>query len=376
MPVLSGLAQRLADPTPLRGRRLGLCAVPPSPHGPGPSSAEALLQAGLPLLCAVQVELESGRVGTAHPSLPTWRLAAGGVRETGPAIDTLVVDLPTTGLRWDPAAAAIEVLLAEAGAQGWTVHVLDRPAPLDGSTLSGNVVHPGFDSELGVRELLLRHGLTTAELVRFLRQEGRHDVAVDVTRATGWHRAATADDDSQTGWAPVLGHPSAAQLALDVGLALVRCTPSPVAYRTAGPMAAVGVGALDPHRVLELCRKGAYDARLDGVGFALAPHRPAAPPALSVEVDPPHAGHGLLTGLVILEALVRAHASDHPGVPFPWLPLPPDTPGRARWAIDRHLGSPEGRLGLESRVSPRELLAAWQPDVDRFADARRVHLLY
>ena len=45
-------------------------------------------------------------------------------------------------------------------------------------------------------------------------------------------------------------------------------------------------------------------------------------------------------------------------------------------AIDLLFGTAEGRVGLESKVRPRELLEAWQPALDEWAEGRRDVLLY
>jgi len=45
-------------------------------------------------------------------------------------------------------------------------------------------------------------------------------------------------------------------------------------------------------------------------------------------------------------------------------------------AIDLLSGSGEIRLGLEARVRPRELVDAWAPQREAFAEARAGILLY
>jgi uncharacterized protein YbbC (DUF1343 family) len=77
-----------------------------------------------------------------------------------------------------------------------------------------------------------------------------------------------------------------------------------------------------------------------------------------------------LLGLVVLEAALRA------------------APDSFRWrtetyefvdspiAIDLLCGSHEARVGLESRVRPRELMEGWKPELDLFIEQREPCLLY
>ncbi len=79
-------------------------------------------------------------------------------------IDLLLVDLQDVGTRvytfeWTT-ALAIEAC-AEAGCE---VVVLDRPNPIGGLTLEGNLIRPGYTSFVGLYPVPMRHALTLGEL--------------------------------------------------------------------------------------------------------------------------------------------------------------------------------------------------------------------
>ncbi len=87
---------------------------------------------------------------------PTRRMLEG--------IDLLLVDLQDVGTRvytfeWTT-ALALEAC-AEAGV---AVVVLDRPNPLGGRTIEGNLIRPGYTSFVGLHPVPMRHGLTLGEL--------------------------------------------------------------------------------------------------------------------------------------------------------------------------------------------------------------------
>src|SRR2546427_7283674 len=79
-------------------------------------------------------------------------------------IDVLLVDLQDVGTRvytfeWTT-ALALEAC-AEAGRE---VVVLDRPNPLGGQALEGNLIRPGYTSFVGLYPVPMRHALTLGEL--------------------------------------------------------------------------------------------------------------------------------------------------------------------------------------------------------------------
>jgi uncharacterized protein YbbC (DUF1343 family) len=67
--------------------------------------------------------------------------------------------------------------------------VLDRPNPLGGEVVEGNLVQPGFESFVGMYPLPSRHGMTAGELARLLAAEQRFGVDLTVVPCEGWTRS-------------------------------------------------------------------------------------------------------------------------------------------------------------------------------------------
>ena len=126
-----------------------------------------------------------------------------------------------------------------------------------------------------------------------------------------------------------------------------------------------------------LCRQGAVDAGLEGAAFRAATFEPrfqkfAGQVCHGIEVTVTDADRleSFLLGLVVLEAALRA-APDQ----FKWrtetyefvdVPI----------AIDLLCGNSEARVGLESRIRPRDLLDGWKPELEPWKEARESVLLY
>ncbi len=111
--------------------------------------------------------IESDHGTDADLGIPIYSLYSETRSPTRPmleGIDILMIDLQDVGTRvytfiWT-AALALKAC-AEAGRQ---VVVLDRPNPLGGSVLEGNLIRKGFESFVGLHSLPMRHGLTLGEL--------------------------------------------------------------------------------------------------------------------------------------------------------------------------------------------------------------------
>src|SRR5439155_1098828 len=77
---------------------------------------------------------------------------------------------------------------------GVEVVVLDRPNPLGGAVVEGNVPDPAFASFVGLYPLPARPGLTLGELARWLALEHGLGGRLSVVEMRGWRRAMLWED--------------------------------------------------------------------------------------------------------------------------------------------------------------------------------------
>src|SRR5207245_2272245 len=99
----------------------------------------------------------------------------GARREPTPAmlagLDALVVDLQDVGARYYTFQWTLALAMRACARAGVEVVVLDRPNPLGGAVVEGNVPDPAFASFVGLYPLPARPGLTLGELARWLALE-------------------------------------------------------------------------------------------------------------------------------------------------------------------------------------------------------------
>ncbi len=292
-------------------------------------------------------------------------------------LDLLLFDIQDIGSRYYTYQATLGYMMEVAATVGTPVVVLDRPNPIDGVTVEGNVVHPGFESFVSAYPLAIRHGMTMGELGSFFRDVVGIAADLNVVRCEGWERHQWLDETDLPWIHPSPNMPMLETAAIYPGMCLIEGTNLSEGRGTTRPFHLVGAPYLDRRRFTDLCRKGADDAGLAGVGFRAATFEPrfqkhAGQACHGVEliVTGRRALRPVLLGLVVLEAALRA-APDA----FAWRTETyefVDDP----IAIDLLMGSADARLGLQARVRSAELAAAWQDELTAFEKTRQKCLLY
>lgn len=292
-------------------------------------------------------------------------------------LDVVLFDIQDIGARYYTYQATLGYLMEVAAGTGTRVVVLDRPNPIDGVTVEGNLVRPGFESFVSAYPLAVRHGMTMGELGVYFRDELGIAAKLDVVACEDWDPSAYFDETGLPWVYPSPNMPTLDTAILYPGLCLIEGTNLSEGRGTTRPFHLVGAPWLAPGEFTRLCRRGAEDTGVEGVQFRAATFEPrfqkfAGQPCGGVEilVTDRHRLDSFLLGLVVLEAALRA-APDH----FRWRTETyefVDDP----IAIDLLCGGKEARVGLESRIPPRELVAGWADELTAWRKARARSLLY
>lgn len=110
------------------------------------------------------------------------------------AVDTIVVDLQDVGARYYTFIWTTALVMRAAATTGAEVIVLDRPNPLGGERVEGNVADPAYASFVGLYPLAVRHGMTFGEIARYLNETHELGAALTVIPMRGWRRAMRWED--------------------------------------------------------------------------------------------------------------------------------------------------------------------------------------
>ncbi len=285
--IAFGLDVLLADRGSLEGRRYGLLSHQASVSARHELAHLALARGGFPptLLFApehgfygVEQDMVAAReqfdpwTGTPIQSLygddaQTLRPRAACFE----GLDLLVIDLQDVGSRYYTYAAtavwAAEVAI-ECGCEVW---LLDRPNPLGGVEVEGNLPEPGFESFVSAFCTPVRHGLTLGELLRLEgRRRGWAPEALMTFEMSGWRREAQWPELGRNWIAPSPNMPDHRTALVYPGGCLIEGTELSEGRGTTRPFLLLGDPSLAP---LELCA-ALRATDLEGVEFIPSLFRP------------------------------------------------------------------------------------------------------
>jgi uncharacterized protein YbbC (DUF1343 family) len=301
----------------------------------------------------------------------------GERREPTPAmlrgLDVLVIDLQDVGSRYYTFQWTMALAMRACARAGVRVLVLDRPNPLGGVLVEGNIPDPAFASFVGLYPLAARPGLTIGEIARYLQREHDAGGAVDVVGMRGWKRAMAWEDTGLPWVAPSPNMPTTDTALVYPGGCLIEGTNMSEGRGTTRPFEWVGAPYLDAHDYAEALTA----ERLPGVVFRPARFRPTFQKwaertcgGVQIHVTDSVRFKPFLTGLAVI-AVARRLAPRA----FRWR-RPPYEFEHKLLPIDILLGSDGIRRAIERRQSLRAIERSWQGDLAKWRRRRAAVLAY
>jgi uncharacterized protein YbbC (DUF1343 family) len=104
-------------------------------------------------------------------------------------IDTLIVDLQDVGTRVYTFASTLLNCMKAASREGKNIVILDRPNPLGGNIVEGNLLKQEHFSFVGPCSIPMRHGLTMGELGRLFKSIYQLKCGLEIIIMEGWQRS-------------------------------------------------------------------------------------------------------------------------------------------------------------------------------------------
>lgn len=104
-------------------------------------------------------------------------------------IDTILVDLQDVGTRVYTYFSTVSLLMETCAEKEITLVILDRPNPIGGKIIEGNVLQDNFKSFVGRFPLPMRHGMTLGELAIFVKTFHGIDCYLKIISMKNWKRS-------------------------------------------------------------------------------------------------------------------------------------------------------------------------------------------
>ncbi|MEA2109885.1 MAG: DUF1343 domain-containing protein [Pseudomonadota bacterium] len=302
-------------------------------------------------------------------------------REMFTGIDLVLVDLVDVGCRVYTYLWTLVLVMQAAAEAGVPVMVLDRPNPLGGERVEGNLLKPENASFVGLYPLPMRHGLSLGELARYLNEVYAFGCQLEVMPMTGWQRKHYADK-TDTFWVPPSPNmPTLTTALVYPGQVLFEGTNLSEGRGTTTPFELWGAPFIEPGRILAeidlrvsrgVFLRPAYfsptfDKWFGGTDKAMSPQVCGG---LQIHVTDRRLFQPYLLSLELLRVVMKLY-----GDQFVWL-QPPYEYEDEKLPIDILTGDEHIRLALENGEDLVSLSESWLPELQEFCQRRQEFLLY
>ena len=288
-------------------------------------------------------------------------------------LDVVFCDLCDVGARAYTFIWTMTLAMEACAESGKRFVVLDRPNPIGGVAVEGNVLDPGCKSFIGLYPAPMRHGLTAGEMATLLNTEHGIGAKLDVIEVRGWTRGRWLD---QTGLPWVMPSPNMATLdtaTVYPGTVLVEGTNLSEGRGTTHPFEIAGAPFVDAHRFAGRLNA----AKLPAVRFRATWFKPVFEKwqgqlcgGVQIHVLDRESFRPYRTGLTVLAAAHELYPKR-----FAWR-QPPFEYESKKMPVDILSGSSVVREAIESRADLAGVERAWQPGLERFIQTRRKYLRY
>jgi uncharacterized protein YbbC (DUF1343 family) len=115
-------------------------------------------------------------------------------------VDVLVYDIQDVGCRFYTYISTMQYAMQAAAEKNIPFIVLDRPNPLNGNTVQGDILEDGFESFVGITHIPQRYGLTSGELAQYMNTEDKIGCDLTVIKMNNWKRDMYYEDTGLTCW--------------------------------------------------------------------------------------------------------------------------------------------------------------------------------
>ncbi len=329
----------------------------------------------------IRGDVQDNMVETAHAvdgptGLPVYSLysetrepTAGMLAET----DVIVVDLQDVGCRIYTFVYTMANCMRAARALGKRVIVCDRPNPIGGTAVEGNVLEPAFASFVGQFPIPTRHGMTAGELARLFNEAFGIGCDLQVVPMQGWTRAMWMDEGDAPWVIPSPNMPTLDTATVFPGAVHLEGTQMSEGRGTTRPFELVGapyVEAEDYGR-----RLNALD--LPGVHFrptvfqpTFQKHAGRSCGGVQVHVLDRDRFLPVKTGVAVVKTAHDMHTDE-----FRWK-QPPYEYVFDKNPFDVIAGTSALREAIERGASVDDIDRSWRPGLEAFRRLREAYLLY
>ena len=288
-------------------------------------------------------------------------------------LDAIVVDLQDVGCRIYTFVYTMANCMRAAKRFGKKVIVCDRPNPIGGVAVEGNVTETAFTSFVGQFEIPTRHGMTIGELAKMFNEHFGIGCDLEVVEMEGWRREMWFEETGLPWVLPSPNIPTVDTCVVFPATVHIEGTELSEGRGTTKPFELNGAPFIDPYAwVAELDKFG-----FEGVAFRHVFFRPTFQKwadqtcgGVQIHVTDRETFTPVIVGIAMIKTAYDLY-TEH----FQW------KQSAYEYVFDKNpfdvvSGTDTIRKQIEGGISLKEIKADWTDGLAKFKATRKPYLLY
>ena len=289
-------------------------------------------------------------------------------------IDNLVFDIQDVGSRYYTFIYTLANCMKTCVESNTRMIVCDRPNPINGVTIEGNLVEKEFSSFVGQYPIPNRHGMTIGELAILFNEYFGIKCDLKVIPMEGWERPMWYDQTGLPWVSPSPNMPTLSTATVYPGMCLIEGTLLSEGRGTTIPFEQVGAPYIDAETLAKTLNK----ENLPGLFFRPQYFKPQFQKwngtvcgGVQLHITERNKIKPLVTSIALLSSIKKLYPDN-----FSWRKKAYEFVND-RLAIDLLYGNPTLREAIESdTLSINNLESTWEEDIKGFSSHREACLIY
>ena len=291
------------------------------------------------------------------------------------SVDALVFDIQDVGVRQYTYISTLGLAMQAAAEKKIPIVVLDRPNPIGGEIIEGNVREDGLESFVGLYPIASRYGMTPGELAGMYNDFWKIGSDLHVVKMSGWKRDLWMDKTDLPWTGPSPNLPVFEGVIHYPGTVFFEGTNVSEGRGSEAPFELIGAPYIHAKELADSMNA----LKLPGVRFVSQSY-PIKPTGrkyggqtihgVRLHVTDRQTYRPIATSMRLMAMIRKLHPND-----FQWRSSRRGADSVETFSLDRLTGSTRIRKAIESDTLD-ELLAEWDKDAEKFREQRKPYLLY
>lgn len=288
-------------------------------------------------------------------------------------LDVIVFDLQDIGGRVYTFIYTMANAMSACAKYGKKMIVCDRPNPINGTDIEGNLLELGHESFVGQFPIPMRHGMTVGELAKLFNEEFRINCDLEIIEIDGWNRDLYFDEIDLHWVIPSPNMPTVDTAVVFPGTVYFEGTQVSEGRGTTRPFEFIGAPYIDPVVYADVLQS----LQLPGAVFRPTKFLPTFQKyhnevcgGVFVHVTNRDIFEPVITGIAMVKTIFDRYPND-----FAWKE-PPYEYVYDRNPFDVIAGTAKLRESFEQGLTIDEIKESWRRDEKEFSDLREKYLIY